>query len=80
VQLWGYAGPVLYKPDHGTWRKEHQYGAVFVGWSISKKTATEAAVSIHDWEGPLAAGSQEVHLRKINGKWVVVRRELGPVS
>lgn len=80
VQLWGYAGPVLHKPDQITWRKEHQYGAIFVGWSIDKKTATEAVVKIHDWEGPLAASSQFVHLRKIDGRWVVVRRELGAVS
>jgi len=80
VQLWGYAGPVLYKPDHITWRKEHQFGAVFVDWSIARKTAAEAVVFIRDWEGPLAASSQEVHLRKTGGKWIVVRRELGPVS
>ena len=32
------------------------------------------------WEGPLAAGGQEVLLRKIGGKWHVVQRRLGPVA
>ncbi len=41
---------------------------------------SEAKVTILDYEGPEAAGSQYVLLKKIRGKWTVVGREFGWVS
>ena len=79
VHVFGYQGPILYLDDTDAWREEHQYGAVFVNWDL-KRNGDEAKVFIHDWEGMLAAGSQYVFLKRIGGKWIVVRRELGPVS
>lgn len=80
VQFWGYGGPVLYKQDRAAWQKAHGLGAVWVMWEVTKKSATEAEVSIHDYEAPLAAGGQTVRLHKIGGEWFVVGRACGPVS
>jgi len=80
VRFWGYGGPLLYKQDRAAWQKAHGLGAVWVMWEVTKKSATEAEVSIHDYEAPLAAGSQTVRLCKIGSEWFVVRREIGWVS
>jgi hypothetical protein len=79
LQLWGYAGPVLYNPDPAQWRKDHGYTAIFVKWEVSIQSDT-ATVSLQDYEAPLAASSQEVTLRKLNGQWYVIKRKLGMVS
>jgi hypothetical protein len=79
VQVWGYLGPILYTEKPEAWREEHQYGAIFVDWTVQRK-GSEASVEIVDEEGPLAAGSQTVHLKKIGGRWVVTKRDLGWVS
>jgi len=79
AQVWGYPGPIIYLDNPDNWRKEHGYGAVFVDWKVSLE-GDEARVSIGDYEGPEAAGSQLVRLKKIGGTWVVTKRELGPVS
>lgn len=79
VQLWGYAGPVLYR-DRESWKLSHERGGVFVDWEIRERTDTEAKVRIHDWEGPEAGGTQEVLLKKMDGEWFVVGRELLVVS
>jgi len=79
VHVFGYRGPVIYMDDVEQWREEHGYGAVFVKWRV-ERDGNEAKVLISDYEAPLAAGSQYVFLNKIAGKWIVVRRELGPVS
>jgi hypothetical protein len=79
LQLWGYAGPVLYKPDPAQWRKDHGYAAIFVNWEVKTEGDT-ATVSLQDYEAPLAASSQEVILRKLNGQWYVIKRKLGFVS
>ena len=50
-----------------------------VFWTV-KITGDSAIVTIVDYEGPESAGSQDVTLRKINGKWFVVNRKLGRVS
>ena len=44
------------------------------------KSENEASVDISDWEGPLAAGGQEVVLRRLKGKWVVVGRKTTWIS
>lgn len=80
VDVWGYAGPVLYNIDRLKWRKEHPEGAVYLSWRIESKTGTEAYVNIHDWEGPLASSSQKIKLRKTGGEWYVVANLGGVMS
>lgn len=72
LQLWGYAGPVIYEADKKKWSNEHQFGAVFVKWRITQETDTEATVEITDYEGPLAAGGYVISLRKIGGQGFVI--------
>lgn len=81
VHVWGYAGPVIYGENVKTWSKTHQYGAVYVSWRIRKRISdSEVVVEIVDYEGPLAAGGQDVRLKKINGEWVVIKRQTTWVS
>jgi len=81
VHVWGYAGPVIYGQDVKSWSKSHQYGAVYVSWKIRKRVSeTEVVVEIVDYEGPLAAGGQDVRLRKIGNEWVVIKRQTTWVS
>jgi WG containing repeat len=76
VHVWGYAGPVIYGQNVKTWSKSHQYGAVYVSWRIRKRISdSEVIVEIVDYEGPLAAGGQDVRLKNINGEWVVITRQ-----
>jgi hypothetical protein len=55
-------------------------GGVFVTWKLVSKDASEAVVEISDWEGPLAAGGQEVRLRKLHDAWIVVARKTTWIS
>ena len=81
VHLWGYAGPVIYGPNVKSWSKNHQYGAVYVSWRVRKRASNgDVVVEIVDYEGPLAAGGQDVKLRKINGEWIVISRRTTWVS
>ena len=81
VHVWGYAGPVIYGQDVKSWSKNHQYGAVYVSWKIRKRVSeTEVIVEIVDYEGPLAAGGQDVRLRKVGNEWVVISRRATWVS
>jgi hypothetical protein len=81
VHIWGYAGPVIYGPDVKSWSKDHQYGAVYASWRIRRRISdTEVIVEIVDYEGPLAAGGQDVRLKKINGTWVVISHRATWVS
>jgi hypothetical protein len=76
VHIWGYAGPVIYGEDVKSWGKKHQYGAVYVSWKIAQRISDrEVVVEITDYEGPLAAGGQNVRLRKVGDEWVVVERQ-----
>jgi hypothetical protein len=79
VQLWGYAGPVLYKPDRTHWVKEHREGAIFVRWSV-QINGESASVKVYYYTGPLGAGLETVLLKKITGKWYVIGRDLGYVT
>jgi hypothetical protein len=79
VQLWGYAGPVLYR-NGDEWRSRRGLGGVFVHWEIIEKSDDTATVRIHDWEGSLAAGSMKVFLKRIGDEWFVIGREFGWVS
>jgi len=80
VELWGYAGPVLYGVDQAAWKKEYGFGVPWVRWEVVTMSDEEATVWVSDYEAPLAAGSLKVYLRKIGGEWFVVRREFGYVS
>ena len=48
--------------------------------SIARVGAGEVVVEIVDYEGPLAAGGQDVRLRKIGNEWVVIKRQTTWVS
>ena len=81
VHIWGYAGPVIYGPNVKSWSKDHQYGAVYASWRIRRRIGdNEVIVEIVDYEGPLAAGGQDVRLKKINGAWVVISHRATWVS
>lgn len=81
VHLWGYAGPVIYGQDVKSWSRNHQPGAVYVSWRIQKlRSENDVMVEIVDYEGPLAGGGQNVLLRKINGEWIVISRQMTWVS
>jgi hypothetical protein len=41
-------------------------------WTIAHRTDVEALVQLTDWEGNLAAGGQDVTLKRTAGRWVVV--------
>jgi hypothetical protein len=52
-----------------------------LNWRIRKRVSeNEVVVEIVDYEGPLAAGGQDIRLRKINGEWIVVSRRTTWVS
>ena len=69
VHVRGYGGPIIFErplPSRGS------SGGVYVSWRIRERTATDAVVEVTDWEGLLAAGGQDVFLKKVLGKWTVV--------
>jgi hypothetical protein len=72
VQVWGYPGPVIYLDDPYQWRKQHKNGGIFVDWTVSR-SGDEAQVPI-SYHTPTGSIKQEIHLRKIEGKWIVVKR------
>src|SRR5262249_40617196 len=78
LQVWGYHGPILYNKDPDEWLDSHGSG-IRVNWAVSRD-GDEATVTISDYEGPEAAGSQSVSLRRIGAEWYVIRREMGVVS
>ncbi|MCX6543970.1 MAG: thrombospondin type 3 repeat-containing protein [Acidobacteria bacterium] len=83
VQFVGYAGPVIYgRPGPGSrpGGPFAGFGGVFVSWDIVNRTTGEATVLASDYEGPLAAGGQNVYLRKLRGRWYVVAQTTTWVS
>jgi len=78
VHLVGYAGPVLY--DRVMPKSGDQNIGPYVSWKITNKTANDAMVQLTDWEGPLAAGGQDVTLKKIASRWIVVAIKMTWVS
>jgi len=80
IDVWGYAGPVIFDVDQAAWQAEMDYGAVWVGWSVEKVEGDSATVALYDYEGPLAAGGQQVDLRRIDGEWYVVGWRRGPIA
>jgi hypothetical protein len=70
VQLAGYGGPVLY--DRAIPKSGDGNGGTYVSWKIIDKTADAAMVQLTDWEGMLGGAGQEVMLKRIPSRWVVV--------
>lgn len=69
VHIRGYGGPIVFDraiPSSGSG------GGVYVSWKIRDRSTTDAVVEVTDWEGLLAAGGQDVFLKKVLGKWTVV--------
>lgn len=81
VQLWGYAGPILYRANLARFRKKYPEGYVIVSWAVKKKKGEdEAVVSLSDYEGPLAASGRDLKLKKVGGEWFVVESMGGWIS
>jgi hypothetical protein len=70
VHLVGYGGPVLF--DRAIPKSSDGDGAIYVSWKITSRSASDAVVQLTDWEGMLAGGGQDVTLKKIGDRWVVV--------
>ena len=69
VHIRGYGGPIIFDraiPSGGSG------GGVYVSWKIRDRKDADAVVEVTDWEGLLAAGGQDVFLKKVLGKWTVV--------
>jgi hypothetical protein len=69
VHVRGYGGPIIFDrplPSSGS------SGGVYVSWRIRERSAADAVVEVTDWEGLLAAGGQDVFLKKVLGRWTVV--------
>ena len=79
-QAWGLSAPVLFQRHAENDPAKGGPGGVFVTWKVVMRSENEAYVEISDWEGPLAAGGQEVVLRRLKGKWVVVGRKTTWIS
>jgi hypothetical protein len=73
VQVPGYAGRIVYGGKPWKSIKDKVDRHVFVEWTV-KRDGDQATVMISDYEADMASGSQEVRLRKIKGRWVVVQR------
>ena len=80
VHVFGYGGPILF--DHSIPKQSvsDPLRGPYVSWRIAERTATTARVELSDWEGPLAAGGQDVLLRKIGDTWLVVSRKMTWIS
>jgi hypothetical protein len=69
LHVTGYGGPIVFDRPIP---KDGSSGGVYVSWKIREHTAFDAVVEVTDWEGVLAAGGQDVFLKKVLGQWVVV--------
>ena len=69
VHFSGYGGPIVF--DRAIPR-DGSSGGVYVSWRIRDHNDTDAVVELTDWEGVLAAGGQNVFLKRVLGKWTVV--------
>ncbi len=80
AQFWGYAGPIIFLEDTGAaWREKYGSGGLFVTLEATR-TGDEAQVRLSDYVGPMGGGTQFIHLKKIQGKWIVVGRQTGGVA
>jgi hypothetical protein len=69
VHISGYGGPIVF--DRAIPRDGSSDG-VYVSWKIRDRGTADAVVEVTDWEGLLAAGGQDVYLKKVLGTWTVV--------
>jgi hypothetical protein len=67
VHIEGMAAPILYEIDRKAW-SDRYHGGVFVKWQVLRQRDEDAVVDISDFGGPLAAGGQQIFLRKIDGR------------
>jgi hypothetical protein len=79
-QPWGYQGPILFDHDIPDFKSGKAPEGVYVDWKITKMTEDEAVVALSDYEGPLAAGGQEVVLHKYGAEWFVTKRQTTWIS
>ena len=83
-QLSAYAGPVLYSDTPPPAEKPGEVSdadhPIWLDWEIVNRTADSAVVIVNDWEGMLAAGGQNVYLKKIRGRWYVVAQQTTWIS
>lgn len=79
-QVAGYGGPILYLNDKNDWIKNHPEGGIFVTWKTARKAESDAVVTLHDWEGPLAGGELEIRLHQYGSEWFVTKRQPLSVS
>jgi hypothetical protein len=80
LDVWGYAGPVIFGVERADWTADKDHGAVWMNWRVESIDDDTATVIISDWEGVLAAGSQYVELLRIDGVWYVVGWRMGSVA
>lgn len=80
VEIPGNKGPVIFGENVQSWTGKGHQGGVFVKWRIRKRSADLVVVEIVDYEGPLAAGGQDVRLKKIGNEWYVISRRTTWVS
>lgn len=80
IEVPGLSAPVVFHRPQPADAFTEVPGGVFVTWRIVRRSAADAVVEITDWEAPLAAGGQEVFLRRIDGAWVVVARQTTWIS
>ena len=80
LEPWGLSAPVIFDKPLQVEPMKGGPGGVFVSWKIASKSGSEAVVEISDWEGPLAAGGQDIVLRKQQHDWVVVARRMTWIS
>ncbi len=78
VHFDNYRGKIIYR-DYNDWVKEHGAGVVKIQWNILNLFFW-AKVEIINYVGPLAAGSQSFYLKRVKGRWVVYKTEIGWIS
>ena len=77
------------------WARQEYYGlggyvmrskGIRQGWvnitsiKLDRKSPTEVAVSIHDWEGNVASSTHEIVVRKLRGRWLPVAVRMTVIS
>jgi len=72
LQLWGSKGPVLFGVDRSEWLRKYGSAPPLLSWKLTTVSATDATVTLSDFEGAMAGGGYTAKLRKIGGEWFVV--------
>ena len=84
LHLAGYLGPVIFSD---TPQPVDRFGSpsgddrpIWLDWTIVPMGDDQAVVLFNDVEGMLAAGGQNVYLKKLRGKWYVVAQQTTWIS